>query len=279
MECSRGSSSQSFQLEEVVGRERGFRWQTKAGRCVEGGPEGVAVRAGHCGEGWWQWGTGGGFRWEGGPGNCTRCLTALDRNKPVSLAFCRAESEDQAVEVGRWRAGEQPGDELLLHPLDQADWAARQSSLRSRLLAAATPGLTAALAELQHAELLHSADPAVTPHSGRRAAVFYLDRGTSGLANLRWWIHAWRDIGLDSEVEKFDLVLLVHPAVIIDLPTDCKLVDGTALPTGPGLCRYKPYVGIAYRDNTFDSYMNSQECLVGPGSEFLEGYSTLLYTV
>ena len=194
---------------------------------MEGGPEGVAVRAGQCGEGWWQWEREGGFRWEGGPGNCTRCLTALDRNKPVSLAFCRAEAEDQAVEVGRWRAGEQPEDELLLHPLDLADWAARQASLRSRLLAAATPGLTAALAELKHAELLHSADPPVTPHSGRRAAVFYLDRGTSGLANLRWWIHAWRDIGLDSEVEKFDLVLLVHPAAIVDLPTDCKLVGFT----------------------------------------------------
>ena len=66
-------------------------------------------------------------------------------------------------------------------------------------------------------------------------------------------------------------VVFAPPVVIVDLPTDCKLVEGPALPAGPGLCRYKPYVGIAYRDNTFDSYMNSQECLVGPGSEFLEG--------
>jgi len=36
------------------------------------------------------------------------------------------------------------------------------------------------------------------------------------------------------------------------------------------------YVGITYRDNSFDSYMNSQECLFGPGSEFLSHYKVLL---
>ena len=122
---------------------------------------------------------------------------------------------------------------------------------------------------MRQEELLHSADPA--GGRGRRAAVFYLDRGSSGLAQVRWWLHAWRHIGLDSEEEQFDLVLLSHPAAIASLPGDCRRVEDTTLPTGPGLCRYKPYVGIAYRDNTFDSYMNSQECLVGPGTEFLAG--------
>ena len=66
-------------------------------------------------------------------------------------------------------------------------------------------------------------------------------------------------------------VLLTHPASVPSLPPDCLPVEDTALPTGPGLCRYKPYLGIKYRDNTYDSYMNSQECLVGPGTEFLAG--------
>ena len=67
-------------------------------------------------------------------------------------------------------------------------------------------------------------------------------------------------------------VLLCHPASVAGLPTDCQQVEGSDLPTGPGRCRYKPYIGIAYRANTFDNYMNSQECLVGPGTEFLSGY-------
>ena len=73
-------------------------------------------------------------------------------------------------------------------------------------MAAARPGLAAALAELQEETLLHAADRA-TPDRGRRAAVFYLDRGSGSLAMVRWWLHAWRLIGLDQEAEQFDLVL------------------------------------------------------------------------
>ena len=46
--------------------------------------------------------------------------------------------------------------------------------------------------------------------------------------------------------------------------------------TGPGQCLYRPYLGIAYRDKTYDNYMNSQECLYGPGSEFLSQFTLLL---
>ena len=45
---------------------------------------------------------------------------------------------------------------------------------------------------------------------------------------------------------------------------------------GTGRCLYKPYLGIAHRDPTYDQYMNSQECLVGPGTDFLQDYRTLL---
>ena len=30
--------------------------------------------------------------------------------------------------------------------------------------------------------------------------------------------------------------------------------------------------GISYRDKAYDHYMNSQECLFGPGTEFLSHY-------
>ena len=46
--------------------------------------------------------------------------------------------------------------------------------------------------------------------------------------------------------------------------------------TSPGQCLYRPYLGVAYRDKSYDGYMNSQECLFGPGSEFLAQYDTLL---
>ena len=32
----------------------------------------------------------------------------------------------------------------------------------------------------------------------RRAAVFYVDRGESVLACVRWWLYTWSFIGLDT---------------------------------------------------------------------------------
>ena len=42
------------------------------------------------------------------------------------------------------------------------------------------------------------------------------------------------------------------------------------------LLKYSYSSGIAYRDKVYDGYMNSQECLYGPGSEFLSQYTLLL---
>ena len=94
----------------------------------------------------------------------------------------------------------------------------------------------------------------------------------------RWWLAAWRLIGLDSAEERFDLVLMTHPANVANLPSDCHLVtDSFSLNyTGPGQCLYRPYLGIAHRDKSYDPYMNSQECLYGPGSQFLSQYTLLL---
>ena len=83
---------------------------------------------------------------------------------------------------------------------------------------------------------------------------------------------------MDDEKEAFDIVLMVHPNAVPYLPVECKRIaeDFTANHVGKGACLYHPYMGISYRDPTFDMYMNSQECLVGPGTEFLGGYKVLL---
>ena len=115
------------------------------------------------------------------------------------------------------------------------------------------------------------------PARRRRAAVFYLDRG-GGLEMVRWWLHTWRFLGLDTAAQAMDLVLLTHPAAVAELPAECGLVEeGFSLNYSlAGRCLYKPYLGVAHRDKSYDPYMNSQECLFGPGSEFLGQYSHLL---
>ena len=86
------------------------------------------------------------------------------------------------------------------------------------------------------------------------------------------------DVGVDKEEEAFDVVLMVHPEAVPSLPAECKRIEEgfTAKHAGKGACLYHPYMGISYRDPSFDMYMNSQECLIGPGTEFLDGYKVLL---
>ena len=135
------------------------------------------------------------------------------------------------------------------------------------------------LKELEEDDLLHSHDMTIpSPGQRRRAAVFYVDQGNNVLSYISWWIFTWRFIGLHTAEEGFDLVFMTHPATVANLSHHCHLVtDSFSLNfTSPGRCLYKPYLGIAYRDKSYDPYMNSQECLYGPGSEFLSQYSTLL---
>ena len=68
----------------------------------------------------------------------------------------------------------------------------------------------------------------------RRAVVFYVDKGQF-LSYLTWcvsltkswcnimewngrWLYSWHMIGLDSEVEAFDIILLTHPVSVKKLP-------------------------------------------------------------
>ena len=151
--------------------------------------------------------------------------------------------------------------------------------MREAFLAAERPGVRRAVEEVELDDFLHQHDRLEEGgRRRRRAAVFYLDNLSSGLAMLKWWLAAWRLIGLDRAEEGFDLVFMTHPANVANLPSDCHLVtDSFSLNyTAPGQCLYRPYLGIAYRDKSYDPYMNSQECLYGPGSEFLSQYNILL---
>ena len=55
--------------------------------------------------------------------------------------------------------------------------------------------------------------------------------------------------------------MFTHPKFVSKLPRDCVLITENYQinVTSPGQCLYKPYLGVAYRDKTYHSYMNSQE--------------------
>ena len=112
----------------------------------------------------------------------------------------------------------------------------------------------------------------------RRAAVFYVDRGSSFQKFLTWWIYTWKVIGLDAEEEAFDIILMTHPESITKLPMECDRIDNDFDPEapGPGRCLYKELVGVSERDPRYDKYLNSQECLFNPAASFLQHYRLLL---
>merc|ERR1712107_587139 len=127
-------------------------------------------------------------------------------------------------------------------------------------------------------EMMASLDTTSEAQKNRRAVVFYMDRGKSGKQQLNWWIKAWQFSGLDEPGEAFDIVVMVHPSGVPDIKEQCTLVTPqfSAKFNGSGKCFYKPYIGIAHREPGYDKYMNSQECLIGPGTDFLADYKILL---
>ena len=164
-----------------------------------------------------------------------------------------------------------------------------------------------ALAWIQQDKLLHLLEDG--GGRVRRAVVLYLDEGnwspytigkyttSSGpsLQQLHWWVKAWTFVGLDQPDQAFDVVVMAHPDMVEKVAKMCTRIPPDFSPkySGPGRCLYKPYIGVANRDSAYDKYktsqdqecqdyriipryMSSQECLVGPGSEFLQDYRTLL---
>ena len=276
--------NKQFVIEPLTGslssEERRFVWRTSSGKCVE--PSGRKVSEVKCGgkevEAGWVWTVSGQFQWQGGAGGCEecrKCVTSSKAGAALELKFCQDLAEDQNLELGTWRHYQPSG--LTLVPLDEAEWRSRQERMRDNILATEKKVVTKAVEEVDIDNSLHEFDKKGA-EGRRRAAVFYLDKGKGGITMVNWWIFTWRFIGLDTAEEGFDLVFMTHPANVENLPSDCELVTDrfTVSVSSPGRCLYRPYLGIAYRDKSYDPYMNSQECLYGPGSEFLSQYSTLL---
>ena len=112
----------------------------------------------------------------------------------------------------------------------------------------------------------------------RRAVVFYVDKGDRNLGYIPWWTFTWKQIGLDSEKEAFDIILMTHPSSVNKLPKECIPVPSDFDPTakGPGRCLWVELTPISERDPRYYNHLNSLECLANPAADFLLKYRTLL---
>jgi len=283
LNCDSSSKDQTFKLvpiknnSEVEGQNH-FYWKNKENKCIipgkvnhEGKEKDSLKVVKDCGEfaGHWIQTAAGQLMWSEG---CNKCVQSFKFNTPVQFEFCKELSEDQNFEFGKWNE-----ETKKLAPLDVDSWQKRQETLRKSYLDSERPNVKKAVEEVDIDNLLHEFDKK-DPAKRRRAAVFYVDKGKSGINMVHWWLFTWKFIGLNSASQAFDLVMLTHPAAVSKLPDECILVEDSFKIdfTSKGKCLYKPYLGIAYRDKTYDPYMNSQECLYGPGSEFLSQYTLLL---
>ena len=268
-----------FVMEYSAGEtEDRFLWRTTTGHCVTPGKESLMVRQG-CDEtkdSYWVWTELGQLQWSKNPCvECRKCVSGRKKGEAMGMAFCEQYAEDQNLELGRWET--QEGGKSVLRPLNVGRWERRQSRMREEILRVESGVVRNALEEIDMDMALHEYDKEVAGQR-RRAAVFYVDRGASGLAMVKWWLYTWKWIGLDTAEQGFDLVMMTHPAMVERLPSECVRVEDNFRVnyTSPGQCLYRPYLGVAYRDKSYDGYMNSQECLFGPGSEFLAQYTILL---
>lgn len=71
---------------------------------------------------------------------------------------------------------------------------------------------------------------------------------------------------------------MTHPLSVNKLPKECLPVpsDFEPLSAGPGQCLWKEMTPLSERDQRYDNYLNSQECLFNPQAEFLLKYRILL---
>ena len=190
----------------------------------------------------------------------------------IIMKTCDPDDESQMVEVGVDTAG---GD---MEPLSEPQWRERMAGRRTKELGEARAEVVQVLEEIR--ELNTSGELGRARGRGsRRAAVFYLDRDPASLAQLRWWLHAWHQAGLDTADQALDLVVFTHPLAVAQLPEECRLVTEEFDPeaAGPGQCLYRELVPLSERNAKYDSYLNSQECMFNADtSGFLLRYKLLL---
>ena len=105
--------------------------------------------------------------------------------------------------------------------LDEDKWRIRQDNMRNELLTAGKVIASKAIEEIDMDDLMQAGE---FKGGERRVAVFYVDQGQGTMANVNWWIYTWKFIGLNATEEAFDLVMMIHPHAIENLPKECKEV-------------------------------------------------------
>ena len=201
------------------------------------------------------------------------CVSGKGPNRDVELKTCDPEDESQMVEVGVDTAG---GD---IAPLSEPQWRERMAGRRTKELGEALAEVGKVLEEIRE---LNTSGELRRERGSRRAAVFYLDRDPASLAQLRWWLYAWHQAGLDTAAQALDLVVFTHPLAVDQLPEECGLVTenfdpGAETLQGPGLCVYKELLPLSERNPKYDHYLNSQECMFNADtSGFLLRYKLLM---
>ena len=143
---------------------------------------------------------------------CQKQMVQREKVEELESSLLQDSAEDQNLELGAWQQGKGEGG-LVLTPLEEAAWAQRQAALRHSILDKEAALARQVVQEVDTDTMLHKYDKVgilhilhaayntlqeVSSEKRRRAAVFYVDRGESVLACVRWWLYTWTFIGLNS---------------------------------------------------------------------------------
>ena len=201
--------------------------------CLEPGTDKVVITR-ECSKGWWSWGEEGMMVWRTRVEEVGQCFTSIKPNEVAVVKPCEELNEAQYVEFGNY-------EEHYLQPLCLECWETRQARLRARELVEYRKVVTDTLKEISDNEV---ASLGVPSQGQRRAAVFYVD-SKQAVQYLVWWIYAWKFIGLNKEEEAFDIVVMVSPDTVDELPGDCKeyTEDMNTQAPGIGKCIFKQFIG------------------------------------
>ena len=217
-----------------------------------------------------------------------RCVSGTGSYNNVVMMPCDPWDESQMVELGQTGdSGDRDGSEgeslelpnaqsTEIWPLSVSQWRKRAARQRTKELGEARAEVAKVLEEIRE---LNTSGELGRARGSRRAAVFYLDKGSEPLAYLRWWLYAWRLAGLDTAQQALDLVVFTHPLAVAQLPEVCGLITENFDPeaAGPGLCLYRELLPLSERNPKYYNHLNSLECLASPNvSEFLTKYKVLL---
>ena len=212
-----------------------------------------------------------------------KCLTSTNYAKKVVLRRCDEVKESQMIEFGVDRPGHFDYDghkisDWNIGPISYRKWKIRMNYHRDRELKESLEKVREVLEEIQE---MNRTGELMKISGMRRAIVFYLDHDKNSKLMLTWWIYAWRLLGLDSAEQAFDIILFVNPNTKFHtLGFNCSLIDDDEFDPeseGAGGCYYAELSPLIERDERYDKYLSSQECLFNKvTSRFLVKYRILI---